>query len=308
MNMQNTNQISEVTRRDIFDFLSISNISIYGRLDEIDFLMRIFDLKNMPSTDGRFSNAYGDIWQHRVNNYDWDNDWILSDLRLNLFRCDDNIFLNLLCEIVNPVVRPDVKECEYITEHINSFLKNDNFELYASQSISGKNKYSARVLIPHTINDNIVKDIVVKIDSGYISKQTSRMNSSIDSDPESTIGAAKEFIETICKTILSDNKKENIDKLNFNELVKETRTVLDILPKNIDKETKGSESFKKVLQAASSMLDGIGEIRNLYGTGHGKAANYKGLQPRHARLVAGIACTLGRFLFDCYERKKANAK
>ncbi|MDR1241284.1 MAG: abortive infection family protein [Deltaproteobacteria bacterium] len=304
MNMQNTNRISEITRRDIFDFLSISNINIYGRLDEIDFLMRIFDLKNMPSTDGRFSNAYSDIWQHRINNYDWDDDWIFSDSRLNLFRCDDNIFLNLLCEIVNPIVRPDMKECENIVEHINSFLKNDNFELYASQVVSGKNKYSTRMLTPYTINNNIVKDIVVKVDSTYISKQISRMNDSIDNDPENAIGTAKEFIETICKTILSDYKKENIDKLDFNELVKETRTVLDILPKNIDKEIKGSEAFKKILQAASSMIDGMGEIRNLYGTGHGKTASSKGLQPRHARLTVGIACTLGRFLFDCYERKK----
>jgi hypothetical protein len=41
-----------------------------GRLEEPEFLMRLWDLESMPSTDGRFSNAAEDIWQHRVDNYD----------------------------------------------------------------------------------------------------------------------------------------------------------------------------------------------------------------------------------------------
>lgn len=34
---------------------------------------------------------------------------------------------------------------------------------------------------------------------------------------------------------------------------------------------------------------GVAELRNHYGTGHGKAAGTKGLQPRHAKLAVGGA-------------------
>ncbi len=60
--------ITEVTRRDILDYLIASNTTFSGKLDELEFLGRIWDLSSMPSTDSRFHDAYRDIWQHRINN------------------------------------------------------------------------------------------------------------------------------------------------------------------------------------------------------------------------------------------------
>lgn len=64
------NRISQITRRDIFDILSIEDIWWAGKLDETEFLSRLYDLESMPSRDPRFSDAAGDIWQHRINNDD----------------------------------------------------------------------------------------------------------------------------------------------------------------------------------------------------------------------------------------------
>jgi hypothetical protein len=58
--------ISEVTRRDIIDYLVGTNCQFYGRLQLLDFLERVWDLTSMSSTDPRFNNAWGDIWQHMV--------------------------------------------------------------------------------------------------------------------------------------------------------------------------------------------------------------------------------------------------
>lgn len=44
----------------------------HGRLDEIDFLSRLYNLDSMPSSDSCFRNALGDIRRHTVNNDDWD--------------------------------------------------------------------------------------------------------------------------------------------------------------------------------------------------------------------------------------------
>lgn len=67
-----TKFITHVTRRKIFDTISLSKVLWEGRLEEPDFLARIYDLDSMPSTDSRYKSAAGDIWQHRVNNpQDW---------------------------------------------------------------------------------------------------------------------------------------------------------------------------------------------------------------------------------------------
>jgi hypothetical protein len=51
-------KISEATRRDIFDSFIIDNIPWSGRLEEPDFLARLFDLKSLPTTDIRFKDAH----------------------------------------------------------------------------------------------------------------------------------------------------------------------------------------------------------------------------------------------------------
>ncbi|GAJ02089.1 unnamed protein product, partial [marine sediment metagenome] len=50
--------ITEVTRRSIIDYLSLG-IQWSGRLEENEFLSRIYDLTQIPSTDSRFSTALG---------------------------------------------------------------------------------------------------------------------------------------------------------------------------------------------------------------------------------------------------------
>ncbi|MCG7926294.1 MAG: hypothetical protein JAY67_12195 [Candidatus Thiodiazotropha taylori] len=122
-------KISEITRREIFDLVVLENINLYGRLEEIDFLSRIWDLESMPSTDSRFSNAAGDIWQHTVINDDWEHLWVVKDSRFNLMRGDDGTFFRFLCESIHPVVRPEVTECERLCQLFNNSLRNDGFQI-----------------------------------------------------------------------------------------------------------------------------------------------------------------------------------
>lgn len=68
------NEISEVTRRAIVDYLMVSGADWVGRLPEDDFLARLYDLTAMRSTDHRMRNAAANIHQHRVNWRDWEDD------------------------------------------------------------------------------------------------------------------------------------------------------------------------------------------------------------------------------------------
>lgn len=132
------NEISEVTRRAIFDFLSLSSLGWSGRLPEDDFLARLYDLAVLPSTDYRFRTAAADIQQHRVNWGDWASDWVFHDSRFNLLHGPDEQYLRFLAETVHPVVRPDEAQSRTLVAEYNEHLAADGWALVEARHISGR--------------------------------------------------------------------------------------------------------------------------------------------------------------------------
>jgi hypothetical protein len=105
-------EISEVTRRDIIEKLTVAGgVDWSGRLEDGEFLGRLYDLSKLPSNDLRYNTAADDIWQHTVNNPgDWPRNWVFQDKRFKLLDGPDREFLRFLCETVHPVVRHSDKE------------------------------------------------------------------------------------------------------------------------------------------------------------------------------------------------------
>lgn len=137
-----TNQVSEVTRRAIIDYLVASETQWAGHLAEDEFLARLYDLSQLPSTDSRMRTAGGDIRQHRINWRDWEDDWVFRDSRFNLLNASDDQFLRFLCETVHPVVR-DTELARALADAYNSELKADGWRLVETKHISGKPIFSA---------------------------------------------------------------------------------------------------------------------------------------------------------------------
>lgn len=79
-------------------------------------------------------------------------------------------------------------------------------------------------------------------------------------------------------------------------------------PEDIPNHAKAVETIRVLLSNLSAITNGIAELRNKYGTGHGKEANAKGLDPRHAKLAVGAASPLAVFLLETHqERSKRDA-
>lgn len=302
-----TTKISEITRRDILDFVFVENINLYGRLEETEFLSRIWDLGAMPSTDPRFKDAIGDIWQHTINNEDWGRDWVFSDSRFNLMRGDDEIFLRFLCESIHPVVRSDITECERLCQLYNSYLKNDGFQMVEKTRLSGKPIYIGRhVGIDVTPGLRAARESLSGTDLTYVSQQITRMEVAVNQDPELAIGTAKELVETCCKSILTEAKVTFSKNDDLPKLVKSTVTVLQLTPNDIPEQAKAADTIKRLLSNLASITQGVAELRNSYGTGHGKASSNKGLQARHAKLAVGAASTLAVFLAETHKVRSSN--
>lgn len=275
-----------------------------GRLEEPEFLARLFDLQSLPSTDGRYDNAVGDIWQHRVNNFDWDDDWIFYDKRFGLLTGDDEVFLRFLCETIHPVVRPDVTEAERYSQMYNQILLNDGFQLVERTRLSGKPVYVGRYVgIGATPGVSAARDVLGGTDPGYVAQQITRMDVAVINDPSLAIGTAKELVETCCKTILTDRGIEFSRNADLPELVKLTSKELELTPADIPDKAKAADTIKRLLSNLATITQGVAELRNHYGTGHGKTADAKGLQSRHAKLAVGAASTLAVFLAETHNER-----
>ncbi|AXY74308.1 hypothetical protein D3H65_10115 [Paraflavitalea soli] len=298
------NKITVVTRRNIFDFIRIERILWNGRLEETEFLSRMYDLNKMQSNDDHYSNMAGDIWQHRINNpYDWPDDWVFTDSRLNLLNCDDAVLLNFLCEMIHPVVRGDASEVNRLLQMFNQNLKSDGFEIIEKSRISNRPLFVGRKMIIG--GASIIRqtaELKKMLSEEYVFQQINLMESSIENSPHIAIGLAKELIETCCKSIFNE-RNENYDKgWDLQKLMKETAKLLKLAPDDIPNEAKASASIKQILGSLGSVVQGIGEIRNEYGSGHGKDGTFKGLQPRHARLAVGAATTLAVYLLETHRK------
>ena len=300
-----SNKITSITRRNIWDGILITGIDPFGRLEEPDFLGRIWDLSSLPSTDNRFRDAYRDIWQHRINNYDWDESWLLSDSRINLLNCDDSIFLQFLCETIHPVIRNDSTEISKLIQLYNNNLFADGFKIIEKTRISDKPIFAGvkrELTKEHLLKKNQV--IKKRLSADYVIQQITLMESSIETSPHIAIGISKELIETCCKTIFEERNEVYEKNWDLPKLMKETTKLLKLTPNDIPNEVKAASSIKQILGSLSSVVQGIGEIRNEYGSGHGKDGNFVGLQPRHAKLAVGAASTLAIYLLETHELKK----
>ncbi|HEY4322838.1 MAG TPA: abortive infection family protein [Mucilaginibacter sp.] len=290
------NKITTVTRRNIADALTTSNLSYSGRLREADFLNRLYDLKKMSSTDYRpeYDTAYKDVLQHADNNPgDWQPDWIFTDERFNLMHCSDDEYLKFLIETLSPHVRPDNDDTEKMLIIHNKYLSTDGFQLYKSDEISGKPVFNwTKENSGYTQLAAKATEIKRYLNTEYVSKKIEQMNKAILTDTDVALGTGKELLEVTCKSILKAKCITTDKAWYLSQLLKATTNALDFKPKEADDPEAAERSIKQILGGISSIVQGITELRNAYGSGHGKDADFKGLESKYAKLFVGVVAEI----------------
>ncbi len=298
-------EVSLKTRQNIIDCLKIEGVSWMGALEDIEFLQRIYDLESLPSNDSRFDNAKGDIWQHRVNNYDWDDDdWVYDDSRFNLLNGPTETFLQFLCEIVHPVVRPDLDESRKLVQYFNDQLQLEGWQIVEKGKIAGRPCFVARQM--QSEGSQLVSrahSVAGALDADWMKKEIERLPEAIEHDPALAIGTAKDLVETCCKSILSDRGVQISRKANLPQLTKLLANELKLVPEGVSDEAKGAETIRLILSNLSALTQYLAELRGLYGSGHGRDGKHRGLKPRHARLAVGAAVAFIEFITETHRQQ-----
>ena len=123
----------------------------------------------------------------------------------------------------------------------------------------------------------IVEDVKEKFSSEYLKNQIDLMMKMCDKSPTDAIGKSKELIESCCKSILNRLGEFEGNTLKTSQLVKMT-----------------------IIGSLNGLSSGVNELRNQYGTGHGKSEKFKSLSRRHANLSVGASAVLVQYLWDTY--------
>ncbi|EKE22219.1 MAG: hypothetical protein ACD_7C00020G0027 [uncultured bacterium] len=291
--------ISQITRRNIIDALKIKGISWNGKLSEVEFLKRIYNLQALPSTDIRHSDMEGDIYRHRVMNDDWEEDWVFDDSSLKIMDSSDDIFIKFICEMLHPLVRDDKKEVNEILDIFNKNLKIDGYNVIAEKYISGRPIFNA----VKESNCAIEIENRDKIGRKFIVEQLDKCDKKIrEKDYDGAITNARSLVEDVItkdiyKQITGEELKTKGDLVkDYNEM----RTMLNLATrKDID------DSFKQITSGVASIINGIASIRNKMSDGHSREE--KPLK-HHAKFIVNSAKMVVEFLYDVmdYQKKRKN--
>ena len=300
-------KINDQTRAAVLDEMRARETDWCGALNEVEFLSRIFDLTSMPSFDSRFDTAEGDIGKHCINNDDWPLDWIFSDSRFRLYEVEQEIFLKFIVEVLNPIVRRDTVEQAQLAAAFNGHLRRDGWELVEDVIVDGCPKYVPERIVRGLGNTtHRIKAVAASLDSDNLYEDLRRLERVGDREPGEAIALAKEIVESCCKLILDDRGVPYRERADIPELLKLLRPEIRIMPDGIDENAKASKEIREVLTSLGKIAHSLGPIRNAYGKGYGRGRDFKGLEPRHARLAIGAASTFVDFVLDRHLSRPKN--
>jgi len=298
------NRITAITRRKLFDYIALSGLDWSGRLEETDFLGRIYELTELPSGDTRYQDASGDIWQHRVNNpYDWEDDWVFTDSRFGLTQGDDVTLLRFLAEMLHPVVRIDEAEAAVLLEAVNKALTRDGFELYACDWVSGHAIYGWRRLDAfHGASPELRLNERPLTDPDVLQDHLNRIRSGLVTDPPAAISSCKNLLESLFKIVLDRNETAYSRSDDIPDLYRKVADLLALNAKAVPESARASQTSQKILRTLVTTVASLSELRNELGIGHGQSTRSAALA-RHARLALNATVTIAEFVLDTWQTR-----
>jgi len=118
-------------------------------------------------------------------------------------------------------------------------------------------------------------------------------------DTDGAITAARTLIENVCKHILEESGIKYQGKPDLPMLYRLTAETLELSPQGqID------TILRQVLGGCTSVVEGIGALRNAIGDAHGKGQKFIKPDNRHAELAVNLSGAMATFLVQTWEFKK----
>lgn len=147
----------------------------------------------------------------------------------------------------------------------------------------------------------MLADIIRTRDMPAIEAEFTRAMSRLHNEPREAVSVACNLLESIFKIYISDEGLCMPAKQDLQSVWKIVRKDLGIDPGLVQ-----DDDLKRILSGIYSVVDGIGAFRTHASSAHGEGRKIYNLKPRHARLAVNAAHTLGLFVLETWNEKKAS--
>ena len=138
----------------------------------------------------------------------------------------------------------------------------------------------------------------------YLNRQKGILISALSSDPAEAIGKSKELLESCCKTILERLDVNYDRKDDVPQLAKKVLKVLKLMPDGIPPNAYGADAIKQILGNLSAITGNLAELRNAFGSGHGRPDSFRGLEEEHAKLAVQSSLAFSEFVWTSFEKEQ----
>lgn len=152
-----------------------------------------------------------------------------------------------------------------------------------------------------TPSDQTVSDVLKRFNAESVQIVWTKALDRRQSDPEGAITAARTLLETVCKHILDERGIEYSNKTDLPRLYHLVSTELSLSPSQYTEDI-----FKQILGGCSSIVNGLGTLRNRLGDAHGQGKKPVRPAARHAELAVNLAGSVALFLVETWESRNSN--
>ncbi|WP_280569789.1 abortive infection family protein [Chromohalobacter sp. 296-RDG] len=149
-------------------------------------------------------------------------------------------------------------------------------------------------------SDANISDSLERFDSEHVHAAWSKAVDRRDADPEGAITMARSLLESVCKHVIE--RSEGVEYGRSDDLPALYRKASRAL--NLAPDQHVEEVFRKILGGCTSVVVGLGELRNRVSDSHGQGQRPVKPLPRHAELAVNLSGTMSSFLIATLEARQ----
>ena len=172
------------------------------------------------------------------------------------------------------------------------------FPSYAERRAFLRESFESLVAELENLNNRQVENItpVSLTGASALNEFWARANNRVNDDPEGAITLARTIVESTCKFILDELGIVYSEKDDLPKLYSTCSKGLNLAPSN-----HSLEPIKQILGGATTLVNGIGTLRNKLSDAHGQSPRMQVKpSPRHAKLAVNTAGAISEFLLETH--------
>lgn len=195
----------------------------------------------------------------------------------------------------------DITTCIFSGQTTIGKKINDREKLSNSLARAGLYYHRGGVISKSTgVATKSLEQLIEARDFKSVDLEFERAMENISSSPREAVSAASNILESICKVYIAE---EHLTLPARQDL----RSVWEVVRKdlNFDPSQLEDTDLKNILTGLFRIVDGISAIRTRASSAHGGGPKVYNLRAKHARLAVHAAHTVGSFIFESWDEKRA---